>query len=426
LKEVFLHFIWQFQLFNKQDLKLVSGETLNIIKPGNLNEQSGPDFSHAHIRFDELDFYGHVEIHLKSSDWHKHGHSDDPAYDSVILHVVLEDDQPVLNKEGKAIPCVSLRGRIPLNFYNNYERLIQSQDKISCGSQIARVNKVVLISMLDRVLLERLEEKAEKVRETLEELDGDWEEAVFRIILESFGFKRNQDGFRELARQVRFRDIKRHCKDLEDIEALLFGAAGFLRGDRKKDPYFRSLRGRYDAIVNKLPSKPVSTGVLWKFFRLRPANFPTLRIAQLAAFLNQKEHLLSVILELHDKKEVNELFRAGVSDYWNAHYKFSDEKVKGISEIGESSLELLAINAIIPIWIAYGKMRNREELTDRSMRLLEELSPENNKITRFWKEYDFPNNNAFDSQALIQLYNRYCAERKCLKCNVGVTLVREY
>lgn len=407
-------------------MKLISGESLNVIKPGHLNEHSGPDFSHAHIRFDELDFYGHVEIHLKSSDWHKHAHSTDPAYDSVILHVVLEDDQPVLDKKGKAIPCLALRGRIPLNFYTNYEKLIQSRDKIPCGKQIAKLNKVVLISMLDRVLLERLEEKADGVRDILDTLDGDWEETVFRRILEGFGFKRNKDGFRDLAEKVCFRDIKRHCRDLTDVEAMLFGASGFLKGERKKDAYFMELKSRFAALLMKIPKLTDSNPVVWKFFRLRPANFPTLRIAQLAAFIYGKEHLLSQILELENKKQIADMFRADLSKYWNAHYKFSDETVKGVSEIGESSLELLAINTIIPVWVAYGKMRNREDLIDKAMRLLEELAPENNKITRFWKEYDFPNNSAFDSQALIQLYNHYCTERKCLKCNVGVTLVREY
>ncbi len=426
MKEAFLQFIWQFQLFNKQDLTLFTGEAINIIKPGSLNSDSGPDFSQGHINYDDLDFYGHIEIHLKSSEWYNHKHHEDSAYNNVILHVVLENDREAKTQAGHAIPTIELRGRIPLNFYQNYEKLINSQNEIPCESQIQNINQVVLISMLDRVLMERLEQKSQSFTKMHNDLNGDWEEAAFRIILKSFGFKRNKDGFSDLASVLFFKDIKRYAKDLTDIEAILFGTAGFLKGERKNDDYFNELKERYKLLKNKFSNHTELDPVVWKFFRLRPGNFPTLRIAQFSAFILKKEHLLSRILEMESLADVKNFFKDEPSSYWQKHYKFSNETEKGISKIGESSVESLIINAVIPIWVSYSKMRRDESYMDKALKILEELSAENNKITRFWKNYSFPNNNAFDSQALIQLYNNYCSERKCLKCNIGVSIVREY
>ncbi len=426
MKEAFLQFIWQFQLFNKQGLSLINGEPFNVIKPGSLNSHAGPDFSQAHIHYDDLDFYGHVEIHLKSSEWDKHMHQKDPAYNNVILHVVLENDKEVKNAAGNIIPTVELRGRIPLNFYQNYEKLINSAEEVPCQSQIENTNRIILISMMDRVLIERLEQKSLLFKNILDQLKGDWEEACFKFILKSFGFKRNKEGFDELASKISFKDIKRYTNSKKEIEAILFGTSGFLMGERKNDSYFSEIKEIYKRLKLKFKNQGDLDPVIWKFFRLRPGNFPTLRLAQFAAFIHNKEHLLSNIIKMKTMDDIKSFFNDDPSEYWQKHYKFSSETEKGISKIGDSSVESLIINAIIPIWVSYSKTRSDDSYMDRAMRILEDISPENNKITRFWKNYSFPNNNAFDSQALIQLYNNYCNKRKCLKCNIGVSIVREY
>lgn len=432
MKEVFLQFVWQFQLYHKKDLKLKSGESIQILNPGISNDHSGPDFLQGHIHYEELDHYGNIEIHLKSSDWYKHGHQNDPAYDNIILHIVLEDDEPVLNSQGKIIPCLVLKGRIPLNFYQNYESLMNSNEKIACTKQIEKLDPLILTSMMERVLLERLDMKSDEILEILEEQAGDWEETVFQTILQSFGFKRNKPGFKELSKRLQYKKLKQICNSQEDMEAILFGEAGFLSSGKFKDPYYQDLRKRFEVLRKKSQLPESLNPVIWKFFRLRPPNFPTVRIAQLSSFLFNSEHLLSSFLLIDSLDDLEEMMKSTVSDYWKSNYRFQKEdnveenEKKGFSEIGRSSIESIAINALIPVIYAYGKSRAKNELIERSLRLLEEIAPENNKITRYWKDFGFANNNAFDSQALIQLFNAYCTQKRCLQCNVGVTLVREH
>ena len=280
--------------------------------------------------------------------------------------------------------------------------------------------------MLDRVMMERLEEKSELVMDTFENVSKDWEETAFKVLVRSFGFKRNKTGFTELSELLSFKTIKKVCNDREDVEALLFGLAGFLQGKRKKNPYFESLKSKYEILKLKSGNENELNPVIWKFFRLRPANFPTLRIAQLATLIYNTDHLLSIMLGLDSIESIEKFVKHPLGDYWHEHYNFSDEKAKGVSEIGQSSVESIAINAIVPIWFAFGKRHADDRYFERSLRLLESISAENNKITRYWKNLGFENASAFESQALIQLFNTYCLNRNCLKCNVGVTLVREF
>ncbi len=424
MQEEFLHFIWQFQLFSKSDLKTRSGKKLLVLDPGQHNSDAGPDFLNARLQLNELEWLGHVEIHTKASDWYRHGHQDDPNYNSVILHVVQEDDQQIrINEE--YLESLSLKGLIKIGYLDSYKSLIKENKDIPCKRYFKEENQVPLRSMMDRLMHDRLERKSSEFLQTLEKKNGDWEEAIFQTLAKGFGFKKNQHGFEKLSEILGWKTIRQVNSDLMDLEALLFGTSGFL--SVKGNKYSAELKERYQFLQKKLSlSARVIDEAEWIFFRMRPGNFPTLRIAQLAAFLFEKSSLLSSILEFTANRIAVDYFTSEVSTYWRRHFHFKDtEKDDSGGNIGRKSSESLILNVVSPILFAFGKYNAKEEYIDRSILLVESLPAENNKITRMWRDLEVSIESGFDSQSLIELTNNYCSKKACLKCNVGAILVRD-
>ncbi|TRX48005.1 DUF2851 family protein [Fulvivirga sp. M361] len=425
MQEAFLHFIWQHQYFDKTGLLSEEGTAVNILETGTLNSDSGPDFQGARIEIDKLDWRGNVEIHTKASDWDIHGHSQDVAYDNVILHVVWEADKQVLRTDGTKIPTIALKGRVPEYLPQRYKRLVNSSHKIPCETHLPDVDEVKKRAMLDKACMERLFQKSRDVIAVLERNGNDWDETAYQLLSKNFGFKTNADQFFRLSELTPMKLLMKHTDNLMQVEALLFGQAGFLEGETD-DTYFQNLKKEHHFLSVKYALKEPLSRHQWKFMRLRPANFPTLRIAQLAGVLCHPTGLHSRLLEIKDKTQLSDIFRKGeTSDYWKKHYQFNKCSTSPVSSFGLGSAENIVVNTVVPILVAYGKVRDEQTYIDQAVALLQALSPENNKIIRIMKDNHMIPVSALDTQGMIQLYNQFCIKKRCLKCNIGVDILKK-
>ncbi len=426
MKEDFLHYVWQFQYFNKIDLKTTRGELVQVFQQGNLNSDAGADFQNAKLRIGEIDWAGSVEIHINSSDWEKHGHSADKSYENVILHVVWEDDKPVSRKDGSEIATLELKERVSFLLLEKYKLLMEdSGEPIPCANQFPTISPITKISMLDKSLMQRLERKASEVLQLHSNHQSDWEEIAYQWIGQFFGFKVNNQPFLQLTQAIPLKILQKHGDNLLQIEALIFGQSGFLDELELEDDYVKNLQREYKFLAHKYRLKESKLELSqWKFLRLRPANFPTIRLAQLAMLIYQHKSFFSKLIFTEDVKKLQKVFEIKQSDYWLKHYKFGKESAKPFSGLGKSSQINLLINATAPLLVAYGKYKGNENFVERAISLLEQLPAESNRITKVWKSLDLEIKTAFDSQASIELYNNFCQQKKCLQCNVGVKLVR--
>ena len=424
MQEAFLHYIWQYQYFDKRHLKTVQGEDLQVIRPGLLNHHAGPDFSNAKIKLDHMSWAGSVEVHIRSSEWKAHHHDNDDAYDNVILHVVWEDDKPVIHDDGTILPAVELRGRISDDLVLQYKKLLTSGFTIPCMQSLQSVPEVIRHNMLDRTVIERLEAKSRDINELLSANNGDWEETAYQSLARSFGFKVNAEPFMQLAKGLPYKILQKHIDKPLQIEAMLFGVAGFLSGKTGFD-YHKQLRREYDLLRTKYQLHKSELNVSqWKFLRLRPANFPSLRLAQFAAVLTQRRNIFSQIIGSTDFGALKDWFTAPQSDFWTTHYTFKKRVNGSVNSMGASSIENIVINTIAPFLVAYGKSRDDDMFVERAGDLLKQLNAESNTITRNWTDAGWGVKNAFDSQALIQLFNSYCIPRQCLNCSIGAALLK--
>lgn len=424
MKEDFLHFIWKYQYFRKHELRSENGEEIAIISPGTYNTNAGPDFFNSKIKINDVLWGGNIEIHINSSDWKAHKHHQDKAYDNVVLHVVWNNDHNIKRTDGTELPVLVLKERVDDSLVNKYFDFFNSKDSLPCAFGFSKVDEVIKISMLDKALVTRLERKAETVRELYLRNNMDWEETCWQTLCKCFGFKLNQEPFNQLAFALPYKIIRKYSNDLQQLEALLFGVAGFLKRDHRNE-YANVLQKEYNFLSHKhdLKGKEVAPE-MWKFHRLRPSNSPALRIAQLAALLYKKENLFSWIINFQ-KENVKELISCEPSKFWRNHYFFDDEvESRSKGKLGTESAELLIINAIVPIIACYSREKGFTELMDVAITLLEKLTAENNRITRFWKEKGLNLRNASETQAAIELYNQYCIKKLCLSCNIGVNLIR--
>lgn len=424
MTESFLHYIWQFQYFDKKELVTTAGDSITIIKQGILNTDAGPDFSQVKIKIGAIDWAGSVEIHIQSSGWYEHKHQEDAAYENVVLHVVWEENKPVQRKDGTRLPTLELKNRTDKTLLKSYQKLITNTSVIPCQSAFENVNAVIRHSMIDKAAMTRLEEKSKQVLKLLEINQGDWEETAYQLLAAGFGFKVNKDPFLQLAKALPYKLIRKHRLKVEQVEALLFGQAGFLMA-KTKDEYltrlyneFEFLNKKYNLAQNQLhPSQ-------WKFLRLRPANFPSLRIAQFAALLSVKENIFSALLEIENYRDLESLFRVQTSPYWKQHYRFSKPVAGAVPELGADSREVLLINTVIPLLIAYGQSRDDWSYVDRAVQFLQQIPAEKNKIMRTWQQVNCVATNAFESQGLIELYNNFCQRRACLNCTIGSAILK--
>lgn len=421
MKEQFLHYAWKNRQFDTRELKTNSGETIEIIYPGDYNRDSGPDFLNAKIRIADQLWSGNVEIHLRSSDWNKHRHQHDRAYDNVILHVVYRSGETVSNAAGQDLPELCLGPRLDRAQYDRFMQLFASEDAIPCAGRLHEIEPIRITGMLSRLLAERLERKVNLLGEELKRLKGDWEELFYRHVARQFGMKVNAEPFQWLAHAVPFRLIAKGRDNLLRTEALLFGQAGLLP-EKRGDTYTNTLIREYRHQQAMHRFRPLAAHT-WKFLRLRPNNFPTIRIAQLAALCHRHEKMFRTCLEAESLHELRAVFDVPVSPYWEKHYRFGRKSRPQAKRMGQQTIDILLINTVIPFRFLYGQMHDDTVMTDKAIRLLEEMEPEENRLLRAWEKYGIESRSAAESQALIELSTHYCARKKCLQCGVGVRLV---
>lgn len=427
MQESFIHFIWQYQYFNRQDLCTTKGEPVQVLKQGVYNRQNaGPDFRGAKLRVDGMDWYGDVELHIRSSDWQRHSHEKDGAYNSVILHVVWEVDAEALRQDGTAIPQLELRGRVEERMLEQYEGLMKSRHSIPCAPQLEQVNSLTKFSMLDKALLERLRRKSAIILDWVQENGGDWETAAYWLLGQNFGFKKNNEAFLALMKKLPLKVLAKHRDQPLQQEALLFGMAGFLEDIPDSDQqYLKQLQQEWNFLGQKyqLLDKRMNRHE-WKFLRMRPANFPTVRLAQLAAVLHARHHLFSLFSAELPVKELIGILRKPQSAYWQEHYDMGKRSKSKIPTLGASSAQNLLINTAAPLLAAYGVYTDQESWIDRTMQLLQQISAESNSILDEWKSLGLIPQHAFDSQALLELYNEFCRPKQCLQCSIGLQLLK--
>lgn len=423
MHESFLHYVWQFQYFNKEGLQTTDGDTIQINSPGMLNTHAGPDFSNARIKIGDVAWAGTVEIHVKASEWRAHNHEVDSAYDNVVLHVVWQNDKPVYRSDRTTLPTIELKGRVSDSLLLNYRKLVESGLPIPCGKSFSQVPDITRLSMLERAVLHRVEKKAKDVAELVSKNHGDWEETTYQVVARNFGFKVNSDPFFLLAKALPFKVIRKHVSQPLQVEALLFGQAGMLEKEIN-DEYYVALQREYKILAAKYQLLNSRLKISqWRFLRLRPANFPSLRIAQFAALLTHQSNLFSKIKEA-DTRSLLSLFPGRITEYWNTHYRFGLQAKGAVANLGESSKENVVINSIVPLLVAYGKEVGEQTYVDRALEILQAIPPEENKILKAWDDLGWSVSNSFDSQGLIELYNSFCSTRQCLNCTIGSLLLK--
>jgi hypothetical protein len=412
MTEKLLQFIWQFQYFNQSDLTTVAGEQLEIIRPGKWNHDQGPDFTDAQIRIDGTFLAGSVELHQKSAQWEMHGHSRDTNYNNVILHVVLEDDLPVKS----SLPVLELQQRIPRLLLDKYEQLMQAPSFIACSGNLPDVKEITWTSWKERLLAERLTRKSSMVLKFLEETKGNWEESYWWSLARNFGTKVNTEAFEAMGRSLPFAVLARHRQQIHQLEALLLGQAGLLH-KRFRDHYPRMLQKEYHFLSKKYQLKPICLPV--HFLRMRPGNFPTVRLAQLAALLQQTGFGFSGLLEAKDPRTIEKIFSVTANDYWHYHYLPDEASSFRKKTLGKEMIDSLFINTVVSTVFAYGLHHGEEHYKAKAISWLENTAAESNAITRGFEALGVKNRSAFDSQALIELKTCYCNDRRCLQCAIG-------
>jgi hypothetical protein len=423
MQEDFLHHIWKFQKFSKTVLNTEEDEPIEIVQQGSHNLDSGPDFFNAQIRIGEQLWVGNVEIHLKSSDWYAHHHESDPAYDNVILHVVFEHDVDVYRKDNTVIPTLKLKSRIDSNTMAGYNKLFSGKKNwIPCEDSFGEVDDFVLQNWLERLYFERLENKSDLIFELLKYSKNDWEAVLFMMLAKNFGLKNNGQSFLSIARSFDFSVLRKVQNNQTQIESLLLGQAGLLDTDLGDD-YFNRLKSEYQFIKNKFQLE--NRDVLpVQFFRLRPVNFPTIRLAQMATLYFENHQLFSKVISAKNKEEIYELFNSSASGFWDTHFHFNSLSPKRKKKLSKSFIDLVIINTILPVVFCYHKHTGKE-IPETLLELIQSVDPEENNVIAKFNALKPVAKNAMHSQALLELKTNYCEKRKCMQCAVGNHLIRK-
>ena len=424
--EHLLHYVWKHKLFPLKVLQTTKGLLVEVIDSGLQNPNAGPDFFNAKLKIDGTLWVGNIEIHTHASDWFRHGHNCDKAYDSVILHVVGEADEEITRTNGGQIPQLVLA--CPENVQSHYHELCVADQYPACHPVLASLPKLTVHSWLTALQTERLEQKAQLITQRLEHCNNNWEDAFFITLARNFGFGLNGDAFETWAGMLPFRAMDKHRNDLFQIEAFFYGLAGLFedtfRKKEQEDEYSLRLCKEFRYLQRKFEITQVMDATLWRFLRLRPENFPHIRLAQLAYLYQKGDKLFSRLLEAETLAEVRKLLDARTSSYWENHYLFGRLSAKKEKTVGEKSQNLIVINTLIPFLYTYGLHKADERMCERAGRFLEELKAEDNHIIRAWSDAGLPVVTAADSQALIQLQKEYCDKRKCLFCRFGYEYLR--
>lgn len=417
MTEKLLQYIWQFQYFNSNKLLTAEEDILQINYPGFLNTNQGPDFLEAKIKVGDTTWAGNIELHLKSSDWITHKHSDDKNYNNIILHVVWEDDASLT----AGFPMLELQNRVSKFLLGRYDELMNATAFIPCQKSIHQADMLIWKSWKDRLLAERLQHKAAVIFNNLAANNNHWEETFWWLLANNFGIKVNSDAFEKIARSLPVSTLAKHKNQIHQLEALLFGQAGLLQINFT-DSYPCMLQKEYLFYKAKYKLQPIQASLF--FLRMRPANFPSVRLAQLSMLINKSSSLFSVIKESQSLKEIKQLLNVTANDYWHYHYVFDEATAYKEKNLGTQMINSILINTIIPIVFAYGLYNREEAYKNKALQWLEEIAAEKNNITNAWAGLGIENKNAFDSQALIELKNEYCNKKRCLNCAVGNRLLK--
>ena len=419
--EHLLHYVWKHKLFPLKVLQTTKGLPVEVIDSGLQNPNAGPDFFNAKLKINGTLWVGNIEIHAHASDWLRHGHHCDKTYDSVILHVVGEADEEIARTNGEQIPQLLLT--CPETVKAHYHELCTADQYPACHPVLASLPKLTIHSWLTALQTERLEQKAQLISQRLQHCNNNWEDAFFITIARNFGFGLNGDAFETWANLIPFRAVDKHRDDLMQIEAFFFGLAGLLEGDAIDDYQIR-IQNEFRYLQYKFELPAAMDVTLWRFLRIRPDNFPYVRLAQLASLYHKEHFLFSRIMEAETLKAVRQILVARTSPYWEEHFVFGKPSAKKEKPIGINAQNLLIINTVIPFLYAYGLHKADERLCDRAGRFLEELKAENNYVTRMWNGAGLSVHSAADSQALLQLQKEYCDKKKCLYCRFGYEYLR--
>jgi len=421
MNEKLFQYLWKHKLFDPIGLKTTEGEAVNIIHPGTINTNAGPDFLEGRIRIADKIWVGNIELHLKSSDWHKHRHAANPDYQNIILHVVYEDDEPL---RGIAFPTLEMKRHINGDIIERYHYLMDLQNPIACRSQIKGVPEIVWNHWMDSLLAERWEQRLEEWKQYWEELGNDWRTLLYYRLAANFGFHANRDAFLELTFSIPLDILVKHRKNIIQVEALLFGQSGLLTG-RSQDEYMQTLEKEYHFLRRKYQLIPMMAH-RWKFMRMRPSNFPTIRIAQFAMLIHKSLELFAHMMEIRHAGALFPLLDIHASPYWDNHYRFGEvsEEVQ-VKYLGKDSIQNILINTVAPMQYLYAKLQGKTILVENSVQLLQDIKAEKNNILNEWGNIGIKPKDAAQSQALLQLFHQYCTRKRCLECSVGNRLIRK-
>lgn len=419
MKEEFVHAIWKYQLFNKQNLSTVDGKSIEIIQPGFSHANAGPDFISAKIKIDGMLWAGNVELHVKSSEWYQHKHHVDPAYNNVILHVVYTDDASNCYTANElTLHTLELHSYIDDATLNAYEQLRNNLQVLPCKNWWNKIDKPTVESWLIRLCIERLMQKCAHLKQRLHQLNEHWDQLFFEIVARQLGFHVNSDPMEMLAKSIKIEWVQKLSDQDISIDALFFGQAGMLQ-KKFSDEYPNRLKKEYAYLQKKYNLKPMDVS-LWKFLRLRPHNFPTVRIAQLASIFKTHSRFFSEILELSSLDEIEHYFELNLHPYWNNHYRFDKESPATSKQFSEESTDQLLLNTIAMVWLLYGDQKNDLNFKQKSLALMERIKPEKNRYTERFKEVNYPLGSSIQSQGQRFLWEHYCDHKKCLTCSIGI------
>lgn len=415
--EKLMQYVWKHRLWRSEDMVTNTGKKVRVVDPGLLNTDAGPDFFNAKIEIDGHMWVGNVEMHYRATDWKRHRHDSDKAYDSVILHVVAKDDAPVRRTNGELIPQLVLE--VSPQFNADYASLVGATIEVPCATKIKQVPHLTIVEWVEGLAFERLHGKVERIHQLLDSFNGSWEDVCYVTLARNFGFGINNDAFERLARRTPLRLLGKHSDSVLQIEALLFGQAGMLDAQKPgMDSYYNQLCTEYAFLSNKFQLTPMEKES-WKLFRIRPQNFPYRRIAMLAQFIEGGFRMMNRILEAEGEKEMRALFEVELSGYWTKHYTFGKPNERATATLSRSSTDIILINTVAPLLYAYGELTGNYEMTDKAIKLLEDLRAESNSIVSHFVAYGIDCPDALTSQALVQLKREYCDARKCIYCKIG-------
>ncbi|MEG0011641.1 MAG: DUF2851 family protein [Muribaculaceae bacterium] len=421
--EKLMQYVWQHRLWIPSQMRTNDGRKVRVIDPGMLNTDAGPDFFNAKIEIDGEMWVGNVEIHVRATDWKRHNHNADKAYDSVILHVVEKDDAPVYRSNGERIPQLIMQ--CSPHFYERYTSMINADSALPCAKEIKDIPQILITEWIEALAFERLHSKVGRLLEHHASYNGSWEDVCYVTLARNLGFGINNDALERLAKRTPLRLLHKHSDSLTQIEALLFGQAGMLDPSQNShDEYYQHLCKEYSFLANKFSLTPIERES-WKFFRIRPQNFPHRRIALLAHYIHDGFHLMADILEAKGEKELRELFNVELTGYWATHFSFGKPSPTIQKAISNGAIDIILINTVAPLYYAYGEAIDSYETSDKAISLLEGIKPERNAIIALFEKCGFRVSDALTSQALIQLRREYCEPRKCLYCRIGHSLLSQ-